>query len=82
MKTKATDRTFLRFTRSSVIVYPIVVKKLGLKDLDVFYDAVLHDVNGSGVLYGINKTDYLGDYDVIENPEDVTVIKLIKKDNE
>jgi hypothetical protein len=58
---KAADRKFIRFTRSSVIVPPKIGRALGLSDGSQFLSSILHDVNGSGMLYGINKTDILGD---------------------
>jgi hypothetical protein len=66
---KAVERHCIRFTRSSIIVYPYQAKELGLVDGMKFFDATLHDVNGTGVLYCQNKTRYRGDYAVIPTEE-------------
>lgn len=52
----------VRFTRSSVIVYPEAAQLLGLKDGDELFAAILHDVNGRGTLYARNKLDLIGFY--------------------
>lgn len=70
---KATEREFIRFTRSSIIIYPKVAAKLNLKDGDIIYNAVLHDVNNSGILYANNKTNLNGDYDYVEINNEILV---------
>ena len=55
-KVKTAERDFIRFTRSSIIVYAKCAKRLGWKEGTRYCDVTLHDVNGTGTLYGMNFT--------------------------
>jgi hypothetical protein len=59
---KASNRTFARLTRSSIIIPPMVARALGLKHGDKLLGVPLNDVNGSGMLYARNETGIVGDY--------------------
>ena len=69
MRQKASERKYVTFTRSSIIVYPYSAKELGLTDGMTFFDAVLHDVNGTGTLYCQNKTKFRGRFQVVPDEE-------------
>ena len=57
---KVSKRNYIRFTRSSIIVYRTAAKMLGLTEGDVIFNANLHDINGAGNLYTANKTGFIG----------------------
>jgi hypothetical protein len=59
-KLRASERDYVLFTRSSIIVYGKAAKRLGVKDGEIFMGSCMHDVNGTGVLYGMNYTDRRG----------------------